>query len=215
MAVARFTVDLNGMSDSGENGATYKFFWGDDNNGSAVRPGWGKKGGCTAGYKGGGRCKCTCVMGKNMVARGDMKAMMPYRGPGDDGIYKRPASHGGWNYMWGAHNAMYATYCIGVCGADCDGPKWNQPYSLKFGRNRMYAVLVAHDVCQAYIGSKDPANAAEGVRNGCGDEVYARNWDGDNGVSSPNAQGAKAATSSMAGSNGHFGTAGLSCDAGA
>merc|ERR1719221_986706 len=142
-----------------------------------------------------------------MMGGGDMKAMKPYRGPGDRGFYKPPASNGGWNDIYGKHNAMYATYCVGVCGADCDGPKYS---GSKFGRNNLYAVLVAHDVCQAYIGSKNAANEAGGVRNGCGDAVYARNW--KDGFASE-AQGTYAAQVSLSGIDGVPGTAGLSCDA--
>merc|ERR1712217_423159 len=68
---------------------------------------------------------------------------------------------------------MYATYCLGVCGADCDGPNYN---GNDFGNNQLFPILIAHDFCQAYIGSVDSATKNDGVRNGCGDEVYARQY---------------------------------------
>merc|ERR1712107_114009 len=118
-------VDVSNGEKGNVEGAKGKFFWGDDNEVDWMRPGYDKRGRCSPGYNGGGTCKCTCVWGKSMVNTGDMKAMLPYRGPGDHGYYKRPYSPGTWNDIYGQHHKMYATYCVGVCGADCDGPKWN------------------------------------------------------------------------------------------
>jgi len=153
-------------------------------------------------YHGTNSCKCTCVSGSNMLGTGVMKALLPYRGPGDFENYKSPGERDDDD-----HKEMYATYCVGVCGVDCDSagseyygdicrdtqsirnrdcvsPRTGEtvPYgehmdvngvgnSRMHGLNALYPVLVAHDVCQAYIGSKKSYKKKKGRTNGCGDEA--------------------------------------------
>lgn len=157
------------------------------------------------------RCKCTCLVGANMLGTGVMKALLPYRGPGDFENYKSPGES-----TSDDHKKMYATYCVGVCGIDCDSAgsnyvgktcsdtmpvgsagivdeecvepttgevidgdshinvspyQWGAEGDRRPGKNALYPVLVAHDVCQAYIGSKKSYKKKRGRINGCGDEA--------------------------------------------
>jgi hypothetical protein len=67
----------------------------------------------------------------------------------------------------GASGSAYTTKCMGVCGVDCgtQGQTYRDP------------VLVVHDVCQAYIGSKE-AVFSGGLYNKCGDEALHGTWSG-------------------------------------
>merc|ERR1711871_613181 len=67
----------------------------------------------------------------------------------------------------GASSNAYITKCMGVCGVDCGTQ----------GQTYRDAVLVVHDVCQAYIGSKETVFHG-GLQNKCGDEALHGTWSG-------------------------------------
>jgi hypothetical protein len=67
----------------------------------------------------------------------------------------------------GPQHVGYETRCVGLCGADCGiddrgivVDEWN----------KRYASLVIHDVCQAYINSRESMTSKDGRKNNCGDE---------------------------------------------
>lgn len=199
VGVAVFSIRLNKEEDGGdETKATFWDHWMDQTQQFNLY-GVGLDGHGNGNCDSDTGCKCTCVTGANMLGSAEMKALLPYRGPGDKGNYRAPN-----NSNSDDNHEMYGTYCVGVCGVDCDSAGssyygttvdrlpmydddgnfegneyYDPPVHANVGRrdqrmhgqNRLYAVLVSHDVCQAYIGSKTSYHHKAGRTNGCGDEA--------------------------------------------
>jgi len=98
----------------------------------------------------GNQCKCTCFNSASITS-GGYPHNIDSCNPGD-GVKPQ-----------GSPDA-YETCCVGMCGADCSAREVTD-------REEFYAALVIHDLCQAYIGSRDPISSVGGISNNCADEA--------------------------------------------